>query len=781
MPDQFDGASSSLSERISIAALLLVVYFAAGNLGLRLAYINASVSPVWPATGIAIAALLLLGTRYWPVIWIGAFFVNYTIAGSIATSAFIASGNTVEALLGAYLVNRFAGGRQAMANVSNALRFASLAVIPSTASSATIGALTLCVGHLARWREFRVIWLTWWAGDAIGALILVPPLLYFLRPPVLAKASLERKVMIALCIALASILVMGALQYHVARRLETESQWVIHTQDVIRELDAIQKRLSDADASVQKFVLTSDTGQLSAYEDAAQSVRNHLRTLQALTADNPQQQQRLASLEALISAAIAGFEKEIASRRAGDTSPEQMAALIASIESSSGDARQSISTLQAVELDLLAQRKQLARRSDYQSTALIFAGNVVAIILVGVSGLALHIDIAERRRGEQTLQATEERFRMMVEGVEDYAIYMLDPYGRVTTWNAGAERIKGYKSDEIIGRHFSTFFTGEDQQSGLPQRALQTAAKDNRWESEGWQVRKDGSKFWANALVTPIRNNAGELIGFTKVIRDFTERNRAREALDQEMAHRAIAQQRLQESESSLRRLSFHLLRAQDEERRRIGRELHDSVGQYLSVLKMKIETLMSSLQTASPSESQDELRQCADLTEESMEEVRTISYLLYPPMLEEIGLQAAMPWYLEGFSERSKIKTTFSISEDFGRMSGDLEMALFRVLQESLTNIHKHSGSPTADVRLFRHNNQAILEIVDKGKGVPKEMLAEFGQVSTGGFGVGLRGMNERMEQLGGKLEIISNGAGTVVRAVVSAVQSDVATPTAS
>lgn len=194
-------------------------------------------------------------------------------------------------------------------------------------------------------------------------------------------------------------------------------------------------------------------------------------------------------------------------------------------------------------------------------------------------------DLTDHRNAELALRRSEERYRLFVEAVQDYAIFMLDPEGCIITWNIGAERIKGYKPSEIVGQHFSRLYPEEDIRSGKPWWELEVVKSEGRLEDEGWRVRKDGSKFWANVIITAVRDRAGDLLGFMKVTRDFTDRMVAQKSLEE-------AQIRLQESEKSLRDLSLHLLRTQDEERRRIGREIHDSVGQYLSVLKMKLDTM---------------------------------------------------------------------------------------------------------------------------------------------------------------------------------------------
>jgi signal transduction histidine kinase len=212
-----------------------------------------------------------------------------------------------------------------------------------------------------------------------------------------------------------------------------------------------------------------------------------------------------------------------------------------------------------------------------------------------------------------------------------------------------------------------------------------------------------------------------------------------------------------------LRELSGRLLRMQDEERGRLGRELHDTIGQYLSALKMSLE-VVGSTPAAKTAAS---LTECIRITDECIREVRTISYLLYPPMLEEMGLQTAIEWHVDGFVRRSGIQVHCEIQSDLGRLPRDVEVAVFRVFQESLTNIHRHSGSPTAEVRLWLEDGNVILEVSDKGKGAPASVL-EFSNDALGTLGVGLRGMRERVRQLGGRLELSSSEKGMTVLAVV-------------
>jgi len=214
-----------------------------------------------------------------------------------------------------------------------------------------------------------------------------------------------------------------------------------------------------------------------------------------------------------------------------------------------------------------------------------------------------------------------------------------------------------------------------------------------------------------------------------------------------------------EQAQASLRELSVRLLELQDQERRKFSRELHDSLGQYLVGVKMNLTILSNSM----PANSY--ISESMKLLDSAMTETRTISHLLHPPLLDETGLASAARWYVEGFSERSGIPTSLDIAEDFGRLPPSLELALFRVLQESLTNVHRHSKSPRADVSLRCVEEQVVLRIRDYGKGMPQEVLERFHQNRAHG-GVGLAGMRERIHELGGQLEMDSDGHGTQVLA---------------
>src|ERR1700730_7247761 len=216
----------------------------------------------------------------------------------------------------------------------------------------------------------------------------------------------------------------------------------------------------------------------------------------------------------------------------------------------------------------------------------------------------------------------------------------------------------------------------------------------------------------------------------------------------------------LDSANDNLRELSARLLQLQDDERRRIARELHDSVGQMLAALNMNLSTVRADVERLA--KTANALTDSENLVQQMSTEVRTISHLLHPPLLDEAGLASALRWYVDGFVLRSKIKVALDLPDDFGRLPRDSETAIFRVVQECLTNIHRHSGSPSARIRLRQVDEQVTVEIADRGKGIPPEKKEQM--ASSGAPGVGIRGMRERLRQLGGTLEIRSNGNGTVI-----------------
>jgi len=227
---------------------------------------------------------------------------------------------------------------------------------------------------------------------------------------------------------------------------------------------------------------------------------------------------------------------------------------------------------------------------------------------------------------------------------------------------------------------------------------------------------------------------------------------------------RAEIEYTLRQQRNELRTLANRLMHAQDDERRRIARMLHETTAQDLAALKMLLARLNRTAERLTDGD-REALTESISLAEQSMTQIRTVSYLLHPPFLDETGLLSALRWYAGGFADRSGIKVDLDLPESVERLPLDTETVLFRIVQESLTNIHRHAGSETARIRLRRDTETLVLEIEDRGHGIPDVALKHITS-GGGGVGVGIAGMSERIEQLGGRLEVTSRDHTTTVRA---------------
>jgi PAS domain S-box-containing protein len=355
------------------------------------------------------------------------------------------------------------------------------------------------------------------------------------------KWSIEKKTGAGLAVAGLTLLLVAGLSYRNAHSFIEASQWVSHTHDVLAELDATASAVADAQTATRGYVISGQEVFLEPYRTAAPAVRAHLDRLRALTSDNPGQQRRLAMLETAIAEELDSLQQNIDLRRREGFEAAQKRVATGIGLRQMNQVRTVVSQMKQDEEDLL-KRRNLAFEMSTRKASLTFS-SVIALgfLLLGGVYYVLRRDITERKRAEAELRESEERFRLLVDGVRDYAVYMLDPTGNVASWNQGAERIKGYKANEIHGRYFSCFYTPEDVRSGKPERELQTALTDGRYEEEGWRIRKDGSRFWASVVITALTDGAGKLRGFSKVTRDITEHKRAQEFLQEsEERHRKL-------------------------------------------------------------------------------------------------------------------------------------------------------------------------------------------------------------------------------------------------
>jgi len=329
---------------------------------------------------------------------------------------------------------------------------------------------------------------------------------------------------------LAVFLAVGVVSYHSLSASVESDRWVQHTHEVLEHLESLLSELTDVQAAYRGYAFSGEETFLRDSRVNISLVEQDEKTLRLLTADNSHQQQRLITLTGLTEQTIRHGESVVALRRASGS--ERAADVIRQGQAKRilEESRATVLDMESEEHRLLSERNANAERRFRQTKAAIILGSSLGLLIVVVAGWIVISDYAARRRAEAAVLESEERFRILVGGVQDYAIFTLDPHGKVVTWNAGAELMKGYSADEIIGQSFSRFYPQEDIDRGKPEEDLQIAVSDDRFETECWRERKDGSRFYANLVITAVRSRSGSLLGFSEISRDITERKRAEEA-----------------------------------------------------------------------------------------------------------------------------------------------------------------------------------------------------------------------------------------------------------
>jgi len=346
-------------------------------------------------------------------------------------------------------------------------------------------------------------------------------------------------------------------------------------------------------------------------------------------------------------------------------------------------------------------------------------------------------DVTERKVAEEQMRVSQERFRMMVENVRDYAIYILDMKGYVTSWNLGAERIEGYLADEIIGKHYSRFFLADHATRGDPGMQLQFATIQGRYESEGWRVRKNGSQFWAHVIVTPLRDETGKQRGFSEIVHDITDRKRAEEDLHS-YADR-------------LKTTSRRLVEVQESERRLLAMELHDRVGQNLTALGINLSIVAGGLPAGAKADLAARLEDCNALVEGTVDAMRDVMAELRPHALDDYGLPAALRSLATGFSRRTGIHVAFEKEGRGADLPKPVDLAMFRIAQEALNNVAKHANAERVEIAIRRKNGSAVLSVRDNGVGFDPQRLEGPGTEA----GWGLLIMRERAEAVGAQFTL--------------------------
>jgi PAS domain S-box-containing protein len=678
------------------AALLALGYFAAAKLALLIAIPPGYATALWPGSGIAVAVLLLAGNRLWPGVWLGSLAANLTIEGSVFASVTIATGSALQAVTGAELIRRHLGIPYRFGRAEDVVKFVALAALAATIAP-TVALLPMALMHPLPGVELFRNWLTWWQGDATGIILFTPLILSWAGPGSVrwTRGKIVEGLAFALLLLAASHLVFSGGS-------AGSSAYAV-TFLIVPFILWAAFRFS------QREVITATTA------ICAVALWYTLRRELGPFSTTPLNDSLLLLLLFVTTVVLTGL---------------MLSAVLGQLEKAMSELRNRSRLLELRVGERTQDLEQANRR--------------------------LHEDIAARVRTERMLADSERRFRLMVESVVDYAIFMLDAEGRVASWNAGAQRISGYEAHEIVGQHFSRFYPRDDVEREKPRWELEVAGSEGRFEEEGWRVRKDGSSYWGNVVITAVRDDTGRLLGFAKVVRDLTERNR----VEAELIRAKVAAEKASEAKSQFLANMSHELRTPLNSLLILARLLADNVARNLTAKQVQFaQTIYAS--------GMDLLSLINDLLDLAKIEAGAITSLnIAPARLDEL---------------REEVERSFrQVAQDKGlQFSIDLDASLPATIRTDMPRLKQVLKNLLANAFKFTKEGRVALEIapaegqrvsfsvVDTGIGIPAEkqrlIFEAFQQADGttsrqyGGTGLGLSISRELTRLLGGEIRVES------------------------
>jgi PAS domain S-box-containing protein len=542
--------------------------------------------------------------------------------------------------------------------------------------------------------------------------------------------------------AVAVVLLVGSsiLLLRATHSLFDSEALVAHTREVQTALEGLSSEVFQLTNSRRGFVIAGDQSFLNEYHAAAALVPGDMDRLRRLTTDRADRQQELSQITDDIRALLNTINSSLSAHLAA-ASTRQMDIRVTRQTAAIANRVQATLQMMGNEEDQLLAERQVASRTNYRHTLrLIFASFIIALMLLVAEMFLLSYEFTRHRQTEQAARQSQEIVNAFFSS-SAIGFGILDSQSRYTRVNDVLPRMAGLAPEDVLGRPVSQVFEESGAQAETVLReVLETGKPVLDCEIAAKPAGTGDLRHW---LVNyfPIRESGGKVtqVGVTAI--DVTARRNA---------------------EDALRKLSGRLLGIQDQERRRIARELHDSLGQYLAGLKIAIDMLSSRSPQNDPL-----LTECAEILDRAISETRTLSHLLHPPLLDEAGFASAASWFVAGFSQRSGIPVSLDLPPDLQRLPEAIEIALFRVLQESLTNVHRHSRTKSAEISVDLDAEQVTIEVRDHGRGIPPHVIRQI-EAETSKLGVGLAGMRERIHELGGRFAVSSDERGTMVYASI-------------
>jgi PAS domain S-box-containing protein len=667
--------------------VLAALYLVVAKLSLLLAIPPGYATAVWPPSGLAVAAILLAGNRLWPGVWLGAALANLTVQASGAAALLIGTGNVLEALVAAALIRRLIGVPHRFESGEDVFKFVAVAAAAATLA-ATIGVSTVAVTGTTRLTDFATNWWTWWQGDLTGIIVFAPLILFWTARPAraLSRSKKIEATTCALVLASTGYIIFGSS----TTSLGFSPALLLFTFPLIIWAALRFEQLEVAAAITALCAIAVVYTIVGRGPFVSSSVNASLLLLAFAS---------IVAITGFVLSAVVGQR-----RRA-------MEAL--------HQARDDLELRVSLRTQELEQANQSLRR-----------------------------DIVVRAKLEDELRRSEEKFRLLVGGIRDYAVFMLDPEGRIATWNEGAESIKGYKADEIIGEHFSRFYPPELIERKVPQMELEVAARVGRFEDEGWRLRKDGTAFWANVIITALFDSSGQLRGFAKVTRDMSERRRV------------VA---LEESE---RRMNEFLAM--------LGHELRNPLAPIRNALDlMRIRSSGDSTQEWARSVIDRQLTQLTRLVDDLLD-VGRISSGKIALHKEPIEINAAVQRAVEAsrpLADASGHTLEVRLSPASLAVDGDLTR-LSQAVLNLLTNAIKYTpAGGRIEVDVAREGASAVVRVKDTGLGMSSELIPRVFDLfvqgersldrSEGGLGIGLTLVKRLVSLHGGTVSARSDGPG--------------------